>query len=162
MNRILTAALLTAAPTFAFADLPLDCAKAITMNKVDDVRQIADQIMEQGGEYSTIGLRNAHECLEAATGVIHSYDPETGMFTPDKEATHLKLKSAAEEREAAKDRERQLEEARSEQAKRQAERKQQAYRRLVEGCENMYRREPDETITNKLCFDIFTVTGLPD
>ena len=34
--------------------------------------------------------------------------------------------------------------------------------RLVEACGAMYQRDPDATMTNKLCFDVFWETGLPD
>ena len=34
--------------------------------------------------------------------------------------------------------------------------------RLSEACGNMYRRDPDATITNQLCFDVFWERGLPD
>lgn len=34
--------------------------------------------------------------------------------------------------------------------------------RLQEGCEAMFKRDPDATITNQLCFDLFMDRGLPD
>lgn len=34
--------------------------------------------------------------------------------------------------------------------------------RLAQACDTMYRRDPDATITNKLCFDLFWERGLPD
>lgn len=34
--------------------------------------------------------------------------------------------------------------------------------RLSAACDTMYRRDPDATITNKLCYDVFLDRGLPD
>jgi hypothetical protein len=34
--------------------------------------------------------------------------------------------------------------------------------RLFAACNRLYRTHPDETITNKLCFDVFFQIGLPD
>lgn len=40
--------------------------------------------------------------------------------------------------------------------------KQVVQTRLTQACEAMYRRDPDATITNKLCFDVFWERGLPE
>lgn len=34
--------------------------------------------------------------------------------------------------------------------------------RLKDGCTAMFKRDPDATITNRLCFDLFMDQGLPD
>lgn len=150
------------AGSVAVADLPLDCAKAIALDRVDDVRRIADQLIKEGGQYSHISLDNAFDCLESATGMLHSYDPETKTFTPDKEAPDLKMKTATEKRQADKEALERFAETQRKVEEVEARTKREVYLRLIESCENMYRQEPDETITNKLCFDVFLSNGLPE
>lgn len=34
--------------------------------------------------------------------------------------------------------------------------------RVEEACRTLYKKHPDETVTNRICLDLFLVTGLPD
>lgn len=184
MKRLIATAICAVTPTFAAANLPLDCVKAITLNKQDEVKRLAAEIITEGKDYSSIERNNASECLEAATGVYHRYDPEAGAFVPDeaageaqkaederkraeweREREQRKREAADKAREAAiaaGDEQALLEKLREEADAAKLQRELNVYDRLVDGCKNMYRRSPDETITNQLCFEVFMKRGLPD
>ena len=184
MYRIFLAIAISAMPIHALANLPLDCIKAINLGRADEVERLAEAIKGQGEDYSSIARENASECLEAATGTYHRYDPKSESFVPDEIAGEAK-KAEEERKQAERERERKKREQEAAlEARRKAiaagdekamvessqetleaaqfRREKPVYQRLIEGCENLYRRKPDETITNTLCFDVFLSSGLPD
>ena len=106
------------------------------------------------------------ECLELGWLVPHGYSKLQKKFVPlvQSQIENRKFESlkAAREAQEAADRVAQLvAEAEAEQERRRLRRVQEVTAKLIEVCENQYRKKPDETILNKMCFDVFMARGLP-
>lgn len=108
------------------------------------------------------------ECFKFATGQDYGYAPRTGLIvTLDQQEIALKQIEAEDkikeqkqaETKAAVDRKKQLEKKR---AQDRADLQLRVQSRLIEACNNLYQRNPDETLVNKLCYDVFSVIGLPE
>lgn len=104
-------------------------------------------------------LSQASECLEDFPGGPYAY--VDGKFM---NADQAKLEEEAE-RQAKLDAEEAAAVAAEFRLAAEAEKSKRQFDvllRLQEGCEAMFKRDPDATITNKLCFDVFMDRGLPD
>tara|TARA_R110000850_G_scaffold268380_1_gene399967 strand:- start:2817 stop:3320 length:504 start_codon:yes stop_codon:yes gene_type:complete len=108
------------------------------------------------------------ECFKFATGNDYGYAPRTGLLVTleqqeiaqkeaDEEAKIADRKKA--EIQAATDRQKQVE---IELAQAEADLRRKVQTRLVQACGELYQDRPNETITNKLCYDVFMVIGLPE
>jgi len=158
------------APT-ARADTLGDCNAAIAADDKVAAGKAAEVILGYApGRYT----RSAEilTCLSFAKGEPYAFDETTFKFRPASVIANEAEKRAA----AAAERLREYEDAQrqiriAEEAARQAERDEKARReakraavtvRLIDACTELYRTHPDETITNKLCFDVFLQIGLPE
>lgn len=176
-------AALACAATPAMADLGSDCLEAAKAGNDALVRRYADMILFSAGKLSEDHAAKAGSCLQKATGQAYVYVPAIRKFElaeahaeAEKKRQEQAAEREAEERAATKaERTAALAAAKAEEedksrtervqaqiASMEAERHQAVAERLSEGCRRMYRRGPDATITNKLCFDLFWERGLPD
>jgi len=124
-------------------------------------------------------IKNGIDCLKRYNGKTYKYYPKLKKFLTDEEHAALtpELESAArQEAERAKQeeiakaneaadrekRERELQKLNQIAAEHKAERERAVLRALSEACETKFHRDTFEAITNKLCFDYFMLSGLPD
>jgi hypothetical protein len=108
------------------------------------------------------------QCLDYATGLKHSYDPASGKILSEEgeieEAARAKAfaEQIDEKRTKAEERRVFLLKNSLQIAKMKEARELVVNQRLVEGCRAMFKKEPDQTITNKMCYDVFMIVGLPN
>lgn len=181
MRFLLTAAtILYAAP--ALADLGSDCLKAADAGNSALVKQYADMILFSRDKLSEQRAADAAACLLEATGRDYVYAPDVRKFELAEEhdqAAVERQRQAAEKSRVEREKQARKKEAenkaqaeaaearaaaerfRADMERREAERHQAVAARLSEACTNLYRRDPDATIANKLCFDVFWAQGLP-
>lgn len=177
-RAILTATLcLMAAP--ASADLGDYCLKAIGTGDEAGAKRLADMILFSNTQLPPERAAVSAECLKGVLGQDYVYAASTGKFEP---ASEHEVREAERRRKLAeqRDEERKAREVREDAAKSEAEAKARTedllaemelralegqgkvVERLAEACRNLYQRHPDETITNRLCYDVFLNQGLPD
>lgn len=167
----------------AWADLGDYCLEALKKGDTTGAKKIADVILFSNTPMSPERAATSAACLTAVTGEEYIYVSQTAKFEPaarheqreverqrEVAARQEKVRQEAEKRkseeaaEAAAEAERQerINRLMAEAAQRAAERERAVSERLALACKNMFRRDPDATMTNKLCFDVFWRVGLPD
>lgn len=159
------------------ADVYADCAQAVAAGDQVAARRFAEQIVRFSPVPGTV--REAAEvCISFGLGDGYLYvdDRQRFMSEPERVAREksrqeqdlvLKELEAARraEREAVAEarrvenlRRRQLEEAASAAV---VARQAAVWRRVIDACEQLYERRPDETVTNSVCLEVFLERGLP-
>ena len=166
---LVAAALLTVSA--AHARSPEWCIEGLETGDETLLRNNVDRLLNESAVYNDAEIEMATRCLKAHKGFDYVYDPETGRFFTANQFAFEQGRRAAEaakkkrDEAAAKEaaeRARQAAEVDAIVAKAKADREFSVAQRLRKGCENMYRRDPDATITNQMCFDLFWRYGLPD
>ena len=177
--RIVLAACLAFAATPALADLGDDYITAIEAGNDTRVDRLVDMILFSKSVMSPERAAKSIECLKKATGEDYIYFGQTGKFVLPTDLERIRAEQAAKDEQQrvraaaiAAEQEANREEEAKAQAEREAfsaqlaelkmKREADVTGRLAEGCTAMYRRDPDATITNDLCFDLFFRIGLPD
>ncbi len=152
----------------AAASFPEWCAEAYEAGDIVTAERMAKSLIGQTRGYNREDAVAGIECLTRFTGEAYTYHPQSRRFLSpsDREEQAEKDRMEAEEREAAMEAEaeqnRLLEDLRDKAEAAQAGRREAVASRLQEACTNLYARQPDETITNKVCLDVFWEIGLPD
>lgn len=167
----------------AWADLGDYCLEAMKKGDKAGAQKIADVILFSNTPMSSDRAKTSAECLRAVTGLEYIYVDETAKFEPaagyeqreaerrrklaaqrqkDREEAAKQRAEKAAEAAAAAERQARTDQMMVEAAQRAAERERAVSERLALACENMFRRDPDATMTNRLCFDVFWRAGLPD
>ncbi|MBM1816228.1 hypothetical protein [Pseudosulfitobacter pseudonitzschiae] len=144
----------------AHADIYDDCDAAI---KAGDkaAALLNGKIMLNRQPVPYLELGRITKCLSFATGEKHDYSPKFGRVMPVAEIRKAEIEAEKTAQEEAK-KERERQEAEKLARARTFQRELAVLTQLTESCQRLYRQAPDETITNKLCFDIFMNIGLPD
>ena len=143
----------------AAADIYDDCDRAIEAG--DKAAALLNgKIMLNRRPVPYLELARMKKCLLYATGKEHEYSPTLGRVVSAEMALEAKAEAdrLAEEKKAD---ERSWEEAKRRTRVAKIQREQEVFNRLTESCRRLYQKNPDETITNKLCFDLFLSVGLP-
>lgn len=133
-----------------------------------EIKQLAAEMIANPGDMPIEIAKSALKCIETATGVVHTYNRSAKTFTTWGTVADREEKKAAAQEEAkrAAEEARRSEEERdaivSEVARSRADRTQAVQSRLFQACGRLYSDNPDTTITNRLCYDVFMATGLPE
>lgn len=180
--RLALAFLLIATPAIG-GGIPDWCLEEIEKGNQDKVRRFAESLLSRPFPYNEEEARNGVECLLHHTGLEYQYSTTAKEFVlPEERAAREaaaearaaeKARAAEAEKQAERDRieagkreedeeDQRIEDMLRRAAENQARREAAVAQRLGEACERLYKRAPDETIANKLCFDYFLTTGLPD
>ena len=181
--RLLLIACLACAASPALADPGAECLKAVDAGNVTLAKQYADMILFSAGKLSAERAADAAACLLAVTGQNYVYAADIRKFEAadehdqavverqrqtaeknrvvreneaKKRAADEKDKAAAAKAQAAVD------QFKADLDRVETERHLAVAARLYEACANLYRLNPDSTISNKMCFDVFWERGLPD
>ena len=93
---------------------------------------------------------------KSATGTEHVYSPTLGKIVPIGEDVEAKKKAEQEKRD-----EQNWQAALKEVQSIRNDREAKVRRRLRQACDEIYIQNPNEAITNNLCFSVFLETGLP-
>ena len=101
-------------------------------------------------------LSEIKECLIFSTGTEHVYSPTLGKIVPIGEDVEAKKKAEQEKRD-----EQNWQAALKEVQSIRNDREAKVRRRLRQACDEIYIQNPNEAITNNLCFSVFLETGLP-
>lgn len=157
MRRTLSILLVSLVGSTASAGVYGDCWAAIEAGDTKQVKQLARQIMRLG----SIPKQNrdlALECVNAAMDGEYAYSTVTHEIVPKSRKEELdraeRLLGGVEPDEI---------ERREADAEGLAhERRAAARRRLEEACVAQFHVDPDATIMNQLCFDVFLAKGLPE
>lgn len=158
----------------AQADFASSCVGAIEEGDDSKAAMFSRMLLARPRQLDKVGQANGLRCIEHATGIAHKYDRDLGRFySPDQQAeidaekAQIEGQKAAEvaaakaEAEAKAADDKAWAQIEADAAKAKFDRESAVLARLDEGCANMYQRDPDATITNPLCFDVFFRTGLP-
>lgn len=163
--RLALALALFAAPSVAIAS-PEFCLAA--KNRGDEAQWTfwANHLLTKKNGTSRNQIDDAAQCLDDFPG--GPYVERNGHFMTEEQAAKQDANDAAQKvaEEAAT---RAKDEAARRAAdiieaadQRMAEQQLAVTQRLVDGCAAMFDRDPDQTITNALCFDVFMKRGLPN
>lgn len=156
---------LFAAPSLALAN-PEFCLAA--KNRGDEAQWTfwANHLLTTKFATSRDQIDHAAQCLDGFPG--GPYIERNGHFMTEEQATRQDANDAAQkvaEEEAARAKDeaaRRAVEIIESADQRMAEQQLAVTQRLVDGCSAMFDRDPDATITNALCFDVFMKRGLPN
>ena len=176
-------------PSRAFADIYSDCQAAIEADDRTAALSYATTMMQFNQIWDPKKQTGGADCISYATGKTYVYSFSLGAFAKATAAEAIlvaKRKEAAEaaalqDQKAEAERMARIKEARL--AKAEAERQEALARaeavraavleaadakrralvwtRVLEGCLALYSKNPDETVTNRVCLDVFLETGLP-
>lgn len=145
----------------ALADVFDECHAAIEENDTQAAKRAADALLVgTGTEVPEEHLELAARCIQMGRDRPYEFSKLTRRFRTPERATEENLQFARQ-RAQANVREKQKEQD-EEARKAQSERESKVVGRLVAACYKLYRIDPDTTIINKQCFDVFLANGLPD
>lgn len=118
-----------------------------------------NHIVESGRDLTLRQQNQAAKCLKDFPGGPYIY--QNGQFIAEDMAeaaaeTHDKAETEAN---AARAR---LADYQEQMAQQAVERRVRVVEQLQDSCTAMFRQDPDEAITNRMCFDLFMEQGLPD
>lgn len=172
MRRVIIAASTTlgiaaGSQLIAGASVYEDCQVAMQSGDRINATLIANTILLFNSKPSDESLAMALECLAFAKGEAYTFDLGESAFIPQSRAEELARERkhshliAETERQRKRDAEARLVALRVQEEESDAKRRSEVWLRAAEACERLYRQEPDETITNRVCLDVFLATGLP-
>lgn len=188
--RILVPLLFAVSATAAWGGMADTCVYAVQSGDLVRARHLATVLLSSPSGLPNDEAQAVMKCVKMMTGQDYTYDPKTRLLSPPQSEygplTELagRIAEAAQEGHlrAERDRERKAQErakaeaAAKEEAEESArlaqmraegelirlQRQRSVQERLSEGCSRMYRRDPDATITNSLCYEVFFNQGLPE
>ncbi|PCH67060.1 MAG: hypothetical protein COC12_12060 [Rhodobacteraceae bacterium] len=152
----------------AQANVYSDCQAAIDAGDRDQARGPAEMMLRFNVIYDTKNRKAISECLTFAMEEQYFYDPLSASFMSTSEMENRAETYAKREEEQEQERKMQAEIAASaaefEQHRREQEsaKRRAVWLRVSEACGRLYKKRPDETVTNRICLDLFLATGLPD
>lgn len=166
MIRIIFRATICAALlcTSVAADVFDDCAHAAQSGDQELARRASERILFGDGIYVPEALsETVSECLYLAGETTVAYSRARNRFLDaDRAAAENDRLDQREQRDAKNKQNAQeiagtIREIREQQRTRELE----VYARLGAACDALYKSDPNATITNKLCLEVFLKTGLP-
>lgn len=152
----------------ALAMFPRWCLEAYEAGDIQTAERMAKTIMGSPHGYNQADAAMGIECLRRFTGETYTYHVASREFVSpaDRQAREEADRQEAEARKANElaeaERQKFLEEVAQRAEIDKANRERTVATRLHEACYNLYSRDPEETITNPLCFDVFWRNGLPE
>lgn len=167
MKKMLSTIVLVVWAGSASANVYDDCTAATAAGDKEAALVAAKTILRFTP--APVGLSNEiFECLKFATGQEHVYDFRASRIVTVEEQAIAAQRAEAFAKKIDAMRTKAAEDAALLKANAQANAEKKAAselavsQRLVEGCRALFKKDPDTTITNKMCYDVFMAIGLPD
>ena len=155
----------------AVADTYADCKEAISANDHEAALKFATRLLRFRNISDPSKQKSGAACLTFAKGTEYTYDFAKDGFA---EASVVAAALAASQEEfAAREEERAKRESiiAAEKAQRlererirkeaEAAKVRAVWQRVTDACVKLYQDDPDGTVTNRICLDVFLQTGLP-
>jgi hypothetical protein len=145
----------------ASADVFENCQTAIDTNDQGIAQAQLDEMKAVKFLFDPAKQQIGVACLSLATGEAWFYDTVSAHFE------NVQASEAAREQRVALEKsrlmlERQMEELAAASALAKEATRQIVVTEMVEACKRLYKDAPDETLTNRVCFDVFLEIGLPE
>lgn len=173
MRLAVAAVVFACAATPAMTDAAEDCLSKESGSI--EARVIALGLIDTPRKMSNDEAKPIIRCLLHASGAEYQYDASVGIFYTSNDSADRAIRGslaakalaeaeakAEEATVAAAEAARKSSEIAAATARAKAAREAEVIEQLAASCERLYRRDPDLTIANKLCFDVFFARGLPD
>lgn len=165
------------------ADVFADCAQAVAAGDRQAAKKAADILLVGAGTLvPPEHIEIAGECVKMGRDRPYAYSKLRQRYRPVAKAkadNDVYASQEAQREYAIEARRKQLQDSarreklrneslenakarRAAAAHRKTVREREVLQRLAVACSHLYKTDPDITITNKLCFDVFFTTGLPD
>lgn len=169
---LLPVALSLSVAGLAQADIYSDCQDAIASRDHVVVKGLAATILRftnvTTGKKRRIGLN----CINHAMSEEYVYDEHNAGFMPKtlaetqfgaREQTRKELaESQKRKKQILAELDADAAFLQAQDRARDAERKKAVWRRVLSACNSLYKTHPDQTVTNRVCLDLFLITGLPE